>query len=45
MNAYQLFQDYIRLQHQIDECYHELAVRQKLSDSALLVLWTLVDLG
>lgn len=45
MNAYQLFQDYIRLQHQIDECYHELAVRQKLSDNALLVLWTLVDLG
>lgn len=45
MDAYQLFQDYIRLQHQIDEFYHELAVRQKLSDSALLVLWTLVDLG
>ena len=45
MNAYQLFQDYIRLQHQIDECYHELAVRQKLSDSALLVLWTLLELG
>ncbi|MCI9120317.1 MAG: winged helix-turn-helix transcriptional regulator [Oscillibacter sp.] len=45
MDAYKLFQDYIRLQHQIDEFYHELAVRQKLSDSALLVLWTLVDLG
>lgn len=45
MDAYQLFQEYIRLQHQIDEFYHELAVRQKLSDSALLVLWTLVDLG
>ena len=45
MDAYKLFQDYICLQHQIDECYHELAVRQKLSDSALLVLWTLVDLG
>ena len=45
MHAYKLFQDYIRLQHRIDEHYHELAVRQKLSDSALLVLWTLVDLG
>lgn len=45
MDAYKLFQDYIRLQHQIDEFYHELAVRQKLSDSALLVLWTLLDLG
>ena len=45
MDAYKLFQDYICLQHQIDEFYHELAVRQKLSDSALLVLWTLVDLG
>ncbi len=45
MDAYQLFQDYICLQHQIDEFYHELAVRQELSDSALLVLWTLLDLG
>ncbi len=45
MDAYKLFQDYIRLQHQIDEFYHELAVRQSLSDSALLVLWTLVELG
>ena len=45
MHAYKLFQDYIRLQHRIDEHYHELAVQQKLSDSALLVLWTLVDLG
>ena len=45
MDAYKLFQEYIQLQHQIDEFYHELAVRQGLSDSALLVLWTLVDLG
>ena len=45
MDASQLFQEYIRLQHQIDEFYHELAVRQKLSDSALLVLWTLTELG
>lgn len=45
MDAYQLFQEYIQLQHQIDEFYHELAVRQKLSDSALLVLWSLVELG
>ena len=45
MDAYKLFQDYICLQHRIDEFYHGLAVRQKLSDSALLVLWTLVDLG
>lgn len=45
MDAYKLFQEYIQLQHQIDEFYHELAVRQKLSDSALLVLWSLVELG
>ena len=45
MDAYKLFQDYICLQHQIDECYHELAVRQRLSDSALLVLWSLLELG
>ncbi len=45
MDAYRLFQEYLQLQHQIDEFYHELAVRQKLSDSALLVLWTLLELG
>ena len=45
MDAYKLFQDYIQLQHRIDEFYHELAVRQRLSDSALLVLWSLVELG
>ena len=45
MDAYRLFQEYIQIQHQIDEFYHELAVRQKLSDSALLVLWTLLELG
>ncbi|MDE6456362.1 MAG: MarR family winged helix-turn-helix transcriptional regulator [Dysosmobacter sp.] len=45
MNAYHLFQEYIQLQHKIDEFYHELAVRQGLSDSALLVLWSLEDLG
>ena len=45
MHAYKLFQEYIQLQHQIDEFYHELAVRQGLSDSALLVLWSLEELG
>jgi len=45
MDAYRLFQEYLQLQHQIDEFYHELAVRQRLSDSALLVLWTLLELG
>ena len=45
MDAYKLFQEYIELQHQIDEFYHELAVRQGLSDSALLVLWSLEELG
>ena len=45
MDAYKLFQEYIQLQHQIDEFYHELAVRQGLSDSALLVLWSLEELG
>ena len=45
MDAYKLFQEYLRLQHQIDEYYHELAVKQKLSDSALLVLWALMELG
>lgn len=45
MNAYKLFQEYLSLQHQIDEYYHELAVKQRLSDSALLVLWALLELG
>ena len=45
MDAYKLFQEYIQLQHQIDEFYHELAFRQGLSDSALLVLWSLEELG
>jgi len=45
MDAYQLFQEYLSLQYQIDGFYHELAVKQGLSDSALLVLWSLLELG
>jgi len=45
MDAYRLFQDFLGLQYQIDGAYHELAVRQGLSDSALLVLWSLLELG
>lgn len=45
MDPYKLFQEFISLQHQIDEYYHELAVKQNLSDSAMLVLWSLMELG
>lgn len=45
MDAYKLFQDFLQLEHQIDEFYHELAVKQDLSDSALMVLWALMELG
>ena len=45
MDAYRLFQEYLQLQHPIDEFYHELAVRQRLSDSALLLMWTMLELG
>ena len=45
MDPYKLLQEFISLQHQIDEYYHELAVKQNLSDSALLVLWSLMELG
>lgn len=45
MDAYKLFQEFMQLEHQIDEFYHELAVKQNLSDSALLVLWALLELG
>ena len=45
MDAYELFLDYMRLDHQIDEFYHELAQRQGLSDSAFLVLWSVRELG
>ena len=45
MDPYKQLQEFISLQHQIDEYYHELAVKQNLSDSALLVLWSLMELG
>ena len=45
MDHYELFQEYLRIDHQIDEFYHTLAQRQGLSDSALWVLWSLVELG
>ena len=45
MDNYALFQDYLQLDHQIDEFYHTLAQRVGLSDSALWVLWSLMELG
>jgi len=45
MDAYQLFQEFLRLQYQIDGAYHKLAAKQNLSDSALLVLWSLLEAG
>ncbi|MDO5298703.1 MAG: MarR family transcriptional regulator [Clostridia bacterium] len=36
---------YIRLQEQIAEAYHEIAVRQGLSDSAQMILFALWELG
>ena len=45
MNSYTLFQEYLQLDHQIDEFYHSLAQNQGLSDSALWVLWSLSELG
>ena len=43
--ADRLFQEFLRLEHQIDEFYHNLAVRMNLSDSAFQVLWSIVALG
>ena len=45
MDAEQLFQEFLRLDHQIEEFYHELAVRRGLSDSAFQVLWSVAELG
>ena len=45
MNNYELFQNYIQIDHQIDEFYHALAQGFGLSDSALWVLWSLAELG
>lgn len=45
MDPCKLFQEYLHCQRRIDEYYHELAVRLKLSDSAFGVLWTLLELG
>ncbi len=45
MDAEQLFQEFLRLDHQIEEFYHELAVRLGLSDSAFQVLWSVAELG
>lgn len=45
MDPCKLFQEYLHLQRKIDEYYHELAVKLKLSDSAFGVLWTLLELG
>ena len=35
----------MRLDHEIDEFYHELALGQGLSDSAFAVLWSILELG
>lgn len=45
MEADKLFQEFLRLDHQIEEFYHELAVRMGLSDSAFQVLWSMAELG
>lgn len=45
MDNYALFQEYLQLDHQIDEFYHSLAQGQGLSDSAHWVLWSLAELG
>ncbi len=45
MDADELFQEFLRLDHRIDEFYHELAVGLGLSDSAFQVLWSIAELG
>lgn len=45
MDHYALFQEYLQMDHQIDEFYHTLAQALGLSDSALWVLWSLAELG
>ena len=45
MSNYPLFQEYLQLDHQIDDFYHALAQGQGLSDSAHWVLWSLTELG
>ena len=45
MDHYTLFQEYLQADHQIDEFYHTLAQALGLSDSALWVLWCLVERG
>ena len=45
MDNYKLFQEYLKLDYQIDEFYHILAQRQGLSDSATQILWSIVELG
>ena len=45
MDNYALFQEYLQLDHQIEEFYHTLAQSQGLSDSAHWVLWSLAELG
>lgn len=45
MDQYALFQEYLQMDHQIDEFYHTLAQALGLSDSALWVLWSLAELG
>lgn len=45
MDHYALFQEYLQIDHQIDEFYHTLAQGLGLSDSALWVLWSLAELG
>ena len=45
MDKYQLFQEYLQTDHQIDEFSHPRAQGLGLSDSALWVLWSLAELG
>lgn len=45
LDADELFQEFLRLEHQIDGFYHKLAAKMGLSDSAFQVLWSIVELG
>lgn len=44
MDHYTLFQEYLQIDHQIDELYHTLVQGLGLSGSALWVLWSLAEL-
>lgn len=45
LDADKLFREFLRVDHQIEGFYHELAAKMGLSDSAFQVLWSIVELG